>query len=98
MNWSIRRLVWAGVHVVPARLRGLDLASWYSLAWFDKYLRKLPSADDRLRSRTWRRDPATRLVDPVHDGNLFSQIFDSRLSIRLADGSRWICEDLRHGC
>lgn len=84
--------------LLPARLRGLDLASWYSLAWFDKYLRKLPSADNRLRSDRWRHDPATRLVDPMRDGNLFSQIFDSRLSIRLVDGSRWICEDLRRGC
>lgn len=84
--------------LLPARLRGLDLASWYTLAWFDKYLRRLASADVRMRSGVWRRDAVTARVDPVGDGNLFSQIFDSRLSIRLADGSRWRCEDLRRGC
>jgi len=88
----------SSVPVLPARLRSHDLVVWYTLAWFDKYLRGHATADDRLRSTRWRNDRRTAQVDPVGDGNLFSQLFDSRLDVHLAGGRRWRCEDLRAGC
>ncbi|GAB3141410.1 hypothetical protein GCM10027258_23990 [Amycolatopsis stemonae] len=88
----------ASVPVLPATLRGLDLTIWYTTAWFDKYLAHDASADARLRTTRWHDDPATAAVDPVHDGNLFSARYPSRLDIRLADGSNWTCEQLRAGC
>lgn len=87
-----------GIAALPATLRGLDLTAWYTLAWFDKYLKHLPSADAMLTSAMWRHDATTAKVDPVHDGNMYSQIYDSRLDIHLANGRRWDCENLRKGC
>ncbi|MCW2800822.1 MAG: hypothetical protein JWQ70_2294 [Aeromicrobium sp.] len=88
----------SSVPLLPARLRGMDLTTWYTIAWFDKYLRNDPTADRRLLSRRWQNDSATGAVDPVKDANLFSQLFTSRLDVTLRSGRRWTCEDLRHGC
>lgn len=90
--------VFVGSLALPATLRGLDMTIWYTTAWFDKYLRHQASADQRLMSRQWQNDPTTRAVDPVHDGNAFSQIFASRMDITLTSGRRWDCENLRRGC
>lgn len=90
--------VFVGSLPLPATLRGLDMTIWYTRAWFDKYLRHQAGADRQLMSRQWQNDPATRAVDPVHDGNAFSQIFISRMDITLASGTRWDCENLRRGC
>ena len=87
----------ASVAVLPARLRGLDLTIWYTLAWFDKYLKHERSADRRLLTRRWQSDAASAAVDPVGDGNLISQLFDSRFDIHV-NGRRWVCEDVRIGC
>ncbi len=81
-----------------ASLRGIDLSADYTVAWFDKYLKRDPGADARLLTDRWRDDPATRAVDPDHDGNLFSYHYRSRLDVHLADGTRLGCEDLRAGC
>jgi hypothetical protein len=81
-----------------ATLRGADLAAWYTTAWFDKYLKHDPTADQRLLTTRWRHDAAEARVDPNHDGNAFSFYYPSRLDIRLADGTRWDCENLRAGC
>jgi len=90
---------WTWVAAVPAAtLRGIDLATWYSIAWFDKYLRGDPSADRRLLSRRWAHDPANAAVDRSRDPNMFSAWFASRLDIRMARGGRVRCEDLRAGC
>lgn len=81
-----------------ATLRGMHLAAWYTTAWFDKYVKGDPSADDRLLSTRWRRDPGDRAVDPAGGGNLYSFYYRSRLDVRRVDGSRFTCEDLRTGC
>jgi hypothetical protein len=81
-----------------ASLRGADLIDWYTSAWFDKYLKRMPSADDRLLSERWMDDPIEKRIDPRHDGNAFSFYYYSRLDVHLADGRRWDCEDLRAGC
>ena len=81
-----------------ATLRGIDLASWYTTAWFDKYVKRDPSADQRLLSHRGRQDPGDRRVDPEGGGKLLSRAFRSRLDVRLTDGTRYTCEDLRAGC
>ena len=81
-----------------ATLRGIDLAAWYTTAWFDKYVKQDPSADARLLSTRWQNDAPGAAVDPNRDGNLFSYHFRSRMDVRLSDGSRFNCENLRAGC
>lgn len=81
-----------------ATLRGIDLYSWYTAAWFDKYLKGDPTADSRLTSQRWQNDQATKTIDPSKDGNLYSNYFDSRLDITLQSGTKFSCENLRTGC
>jgi dienelactone hydrolase len=81
-----------------ASLRGPDLTDWYTTAWFDKYLKHDPTADQRLLTTRWQHDAVEARVDPNHDGNAFSFYYPSRLDVRRADGTRWDCEDLRTGC
>ena len=82
----------------PATLRGLDLAAWYTTAWFDRYLKGDSTAQPRLLTTRWQHDRIGADVDPDRDGNLFSENYASRLDIKLLDGRRWTCEDLRAGC
>jgi dienelactone hydrolase len=90
---------WTWVATAPfASLRGLDMGAWYTIAWFDKYLRRDPTADRRLLTRRWAHDTANAAVDPARDPNLFSRWFDSRIDIRLSTGRRVRCEHLRSGC
>jgi hypothetical protein len=81
-----------------ATLRGIDLAAWYTNAWFDKYVKRDASAGARLVTARWRKDPGDLAVDPAGGGNLFSFYYRSRLDVRLSDGTRFLCEDLRAGC
>jgi hypothetical protein len=81
-----------------ATLRGTDMIAWYTTAWFDKYVKRAPGADARLLTDRWRGDADEAAVDPDHDGNMFSFYYRSRLSVTRADGSRYVCEDLRAGC
>jgi dienelactone hydrolase len=83
---------------VPATRRGIDLVTWYTLAWFDRYLKGEASADARLLTTRWRDDEIGGSVDPSHDPNLFSYHYDSRLDIHLVGGGVFDCEDLRAGC
>lgn len=83
---------------IPASRRGIDLVTWYTLAWFDRYLRDEASADGRLLSTRWRDDEVGGSVDPSHDPNLFSYHYRSRLDIHLVGGGTFVCEDLRVGC
>ena len=69
-----------------ATLRGIDLSAWYTTAWFDKYVKGDASADARLLSTRWRKDPGDLAVDPAGGGNLFSFYYRSRLDVRRADG------------
>ncbi len=80
--------------------RGIDMADWYTLAWFDKYLKGDPTADARLTTNRWRDDAGEQAVDDQSppDGNLFSTYLTSRMSIGLSSGGRFDCESLRDGC
>jgi dienelactone hydrolase len=82
----------------PAGLRGADLATWYTIAWFDKYLKHDPTADRRLLTDRWRNDAREAEIDPHGDGNKFSFYYRSSLDIARAGGGRAICDDLRAGC
>jgi dienelactone hydrolase len=81
-----------------ASLRGADEITWYTSAWFDKYVKHQASADRRLLTNRWREDPAEAAVDPNHDGNAFSFYYPSRLDIHLAAGGAFDCEEMREGC
>jgi dienelactone hydrolase len=81
-----------------ATLRGIDLAAWYTNAWFDKYVKGDRTADRRLMTSRWRHDAGDLAVDPDDGGNLYSFYFRSRLDIRRNNGTRFTCEDLRRGC
>ena len=78
-----------------ATLRGIDLTTWYTNAWFDKYVKGDASADSRLITSRWLDDRPEAQVDPNRDGNMFSFYFRSRLDIGLQNGSRFRCEDMR---
>ena len=82
----------------PATLRGLDQTAWYTLAWFDRYVDRDLSADRRLLTDRWQKDPADAEVDPAGKGNLFSPTLRSRIDIVKLDGTKAVCEDLRTGC
>jgi hypothetical protein len=80
-----------------ATLRGMDMAAWYTQAWFDRYLKRDPGADARLLTNRWLNDPGEAAVDPNHDGNLLSTYYLSRVEYHQLGGNRVICEDLRSG-
>ncbi len=82
----------------PATLRGADLIAWYTVAWMDKYVKGDPTADRRLLTHRWRRDPMGAAVDPTGDPNDLSHYYRSRLDIVRENGRRFRCEDLRSGC
>jgi len=82
----------------PATLRGIDATAWYTLAWFEKYVRGSSGADRFLLTSRWQRDPEDLRVDPPGRGNLFSPTLRSRVDIRRSVGGRAHCEDLRTGC
>ena len=82
----------------PATLRGADMITWYTTAWFDKYVKGDATADQRLVTDRWRADADEAAVDPKGDGNMFSFYYRSRLDIGLSGGGRFLCEDLRPGC
>ncbi|MBA3653469.1 MAG: hypothetical protein H0W70_04675 [Actinobacteria bacterium] len=80
-----------------ATMRGIDVAAWYTLAWFDKELKALPSADRRLLANRWRHDARGAQVDIAGDGNLYSAYYRSQIAIH-ANGRLVRCDDLRAGC
>jgi dienelactone hydrolase len=88
-----------------ATLRGLDMAIWYTAAWFDRYVKRDPTADDRLLTDRWRDDPIGRQIDlsTPPDGNLFSFYLRSRYDLAAnpeapAPGPRIACDDMRARC
>jgi dienelactone hydrolase len=89
---------WVPNRGFPATLRGADMITWYTTAWFDKYVKGDASADDRLLTNRWRADAQEAAVDPNGDANMFSFYYRSRLDIGLAGGGRFLCEDMRPGC
>ena len=84
--------------VLPASRRGIDLVTWYTVAWFAKYLQNDPLADRMLMSTRWRNDAAAAKALPAGEPNVYSWHYRSRLSITQANGQRFQCEDLRKGC
>jgi dienelactone hydrolase len=78
-----------------ATLRGADMITWYTSAWFDKYLKHSCTADRRLLTQRWRHDAAEAAVDPKHNGNMFSFYYPSRLDFRLANGKWYDNKNLR---
>jgi hypothetical protein len=84
--------------LLPATLRGIDLVTWYTTAWFSKYLLHDPRADALLLTSRWSDDAAGGAADPGGDANLYSWHYRSRLDLHLAGGRRFDCEDLRAGC
>ena len=85
-------------HAFGATLRGADLIDWYTTAWFDKYVKGDPTADQRLLTNRWRHDVQEGQVDPGGDPNMFSFYHLSRLDFHMSDGTKVDCEDLRSGC
>ena len=81
-----------------ASLRGADMITWYTTAWFDKYVKGDPTADARLLTTRWRDDLVEGAIDPDHDPNMFSFYYQSRLAMKLSHGGRFDCEDMRMGC
>lgn len=89
-----------------ASLRGLDLVSWYTLAWLDRYLKHDPTAVPRLLTDRWRNDRPGAAVDMRSDGNLFSFYYRSRLALTVRTRTKRgrlratpvACDDLRAGC
>jgi dienelactone hydrolase len=82
----------------PGTLRGIDQVAWYTTAWFDKYVKGDPTADQRLMTTRWHSDAAEAAIDPNRDGNMYSSYYRSRLDIGLAAGGRFTCEDIRARC
>jgi dienelactone hydrolase len=76
-----------------ATLRGMNMAAWYTGAWFDRYVKGDTGADRRLKTSRWRIDSGEAAVDPNGDGNLYSAYLKSRLAF-----AGYVCEDLRTGC
>jgi hypothetical protein len=88
-----------------ASLRGLDVVTWYTLAWLDRYVRHDRRALPRILSDRWRDDAPGAAVDLRHDGNLFSFYHRSPLAITVRTRRRGRvvaravrCADLRAGC
>jgi dienelactone hydrolase len=84
--------------VAPGSARAIDMTTWYTTAWFAKYLQHERGADAMLLTRRWLDDASTRALDPLKDANLFSWHFRSRLDIVRTGGTRVRCENLRAGC
>jgi len=80
--------------------RGMDMADWYTLAWFDKYLKHDPTADARLTTNRWCDDAAEKAVDDQAppDGDMFSTYLTSRLDIHADSGAAFDVEDMRAAC
>lgn len=87
-----------------ATLRGGDLVSWYSTAWFDKEVKCAngsaceADADRRLLTDRWRDDLRSGQVDANGDANVYSFYKRSRFDFRTAAGADVVCDDMRMGC
>lgn len=88
----------ADVPVVPATSRGIDMVTWYTVAWFKKYLQGDPSGQRMLLTNRWTYDAEAAALDSQGDGNMYSYHYRSRLDIGRSTGERFRCENLRVGC
>jgi dienelactone hydrolase len=81
-----------------ASLYGPDMIAWYTVAWFDYYLKHDDSAFRRLVTTRWQHDRQEAQIDAFGDPNMFSFYYHSRLDIHAPGGGRFVCETLRRGC
>jgi dienelactone hydrolase len=81
-----------------ATLRGIDKTAWYTIGWFERYVKGDAAADRLLLTDRWRGDAESARVDPTGDGNIFSAYLRSRIDVGRSSGRRVRCEDLRAGC
>lgn len=87
-----------------ASYRGMDMQSWYSRAWLDRYVKCRGSksckhnAERRLLTDRWRHDPLGKRVDNHGDGNLFSFYLRSRYAFDPTGPGRAHCRNMRKGC
>jgi dienelactone hydrolase len=81
-----------------ASLYGPDMVAWYTVAWFDYYLKHDKSAYRRLVTTRWQHDSQEAQIDAFGDPNMFSFYYHSRLDIHAPGGGRFTCETLRRGC
>jgi dienelactone hydrolase len=81
-----------------ASLYGPDMIAWYTVAWFDYYLKHDRSAFKRLVTTRWQHDGQEAQIDAFGDPNMFSFYYHSRLDIRAPGGGRFDCETMRRGC
>ena len=87
-----------------ATLRGTDLVSWYSTAWFDRYVKCggdsgcEQEADKRLLTDRWRNDKRSEQIDTNGDGNVYSFYRRSRYDFHTSKGAEVSCDDMRAGC
>lgn len=80
--------------VLPASLRGIDAAAWYTTAWLDRWVKGELDAERRILTDRWHADEIDAFVDREGAGNMHSFYF--RSPVDLADGRS--CPDLRTGC
>jgi dienelactone hydrolase len=86
-----------------ATLRGMDMVAWYTIAWFDRYVKGEPGADSRLLTNRWQDDPLSAQIDPNSppDPSLYSFYFRSQYDFQTTAGSHVTCvgtETMRAGC
>ena len=81
-----------------ASLYGPDMIAWYTIAWFDYYVKHDASAYQRLVTTRWQHDGQEAAIDAFGDPNMFSFYYRSRLDIHAPDGARFHCETMRRGC
>ena len=91
---------------------GAAVASYYTLAWFDKYLRRDPDALRRLTAATFDASGDVHNIsagqfDPATQSNVPAYLAGRRVLDRLSfhfrsgywlDGGAVACDDLRAGC
>ncbi len=87
---TMQLVVRGGTHyessVIPnpafgSSLRGNDLEVFYTVAWFDRYVKEDKAATARLLTQRWRDDAAAKAVDPDGDPNDLSLYYRSRVDI-----------------
>jgi dienelactone hydrolase len=81
-----------------ATYRGMDMVSWYTNAWLERYVKCQNAeckraAEDRLLTNQWRDDKPEGKVDNSGDSNMYSFYFPSRY-----DFGGKTCNDMRKGC
>jgi hypothetical protein len=83
---------WAYVpYVVAASSWGNAIAQWYTLAWFDKYLKHHPTADERLLTEKWN-VPGLCGAEP----NCYSIYYKNAYAFDGEDGVSHSCDDVAH--